>query len=141
VKLQDLKDESAAKGGLLTAGIQPALREPRFTPIIMKVNTLCGFPDDSMMVRYIYQQGWKDLEHVTTIGIGEVKDFFTVEPDGNFEAKPMLVHLRMFKAFLPFITQKRRESFFKMTEGLSSWLLKESLINTWNQISISLISQ
>jgi len=52
------------------------------------------------MVRYIDQQGWEELADVTTIGIGEVKDFFTVEPDGNFEAKPMLVHLRKFKAVL-----------------------------------------
>jgi hypothetical protein len=54
------------------------------------------------MARYIDQQGWTELEHVAMIDVKEVKDFFTVDPDGNFEAKPMMVHLRMFKAFLLF---------------------------------------
>jgi hypothetical protein len=39
------------------------------------------------------------LERVITIGVDEVKDFFTVCSDGFFQAKPLLIHLRMLKAF------------------------------------------
>jgi hypothetical protein len=50
--------------------------------------------------------GWTSLEYITLIGVKEVKYFFTVHPDGSFKAKPMIVHLRMFKAFILFYTQK-----------------------------------
>jgi hypothetical protein len=56
-----------------------------YTPVIAKKMLLCDFPINYIMVRYIDHQRWKDLSDVTTIGIGEVKDFFTVDPDGNFE--------------------------------------------------------
>jgi hypothetical protein len=86
-----------------------------YTPVISKIILMFDFPDDYIMVRYIDQQGWQSLSDVITIVTGSVKDFFTVEPDGKFEAKPMLFHLRMFKAFLLFYKRKRRESLFKMT--------------------------
>jgi hypothetical protein len=87
-----------------------------YTPVIAKIMLLCGICENSIMARYIYQQGWTELEHVAMIDVKEVKDFFTVDPDGNFEAKPMMVHLRMFKAFLLFYSRKRSESPLKITE-------------------------
>jgi hypothetical protein len=71
-----------------------------FTPVIAQIMLLCDLPMDSIMVRCIDQDGQESLSEVTTIGIGEVNDFFTVEPDGKFEAKLILLHLCMFKAFL-----------------------------------------
>jgi hypothetical protein len=46
--------------------------------IIAYIIKLCMFPEDSTMVEYIYQQGWTELIHVTTIGLYEFKDFHTV---------------------------------------------------------------
>jgi hypothetical protein len=80
------------------------------------------------MVRSIDQQGCGDF---STIGIGEVKDFFTVEPDGNFEAKQMFMNLRMFKACLQFYRQKRLESPFKMTEDKVLLITKEESNQYW----------
>jgi hypothetical protein len=57
--------------------------------IIDFIIKLCMFPEDSTMVEYIDQQGWTELIHVTTIGLDEVKDVYTVKDDGfTFEAKP-----------------------------------------------------
>jgi hypothetical protein len=77
--------------------------------LIVKIADLCGFPPDSTMIKYIWQQGWSDLEHVTTIGVDEVKDFCTYREDGTYDARPMQIHLRMFKAFLLFYKRKCRE--------------------------------
>jgi hypothetical protein len=49
------------------------------TIIIAKIISLCGFTVEPTMVRYMDQQGWTELEHVTTIGVDEVNDFFTFE--------------------------------------------------------------
>ena len=80
-----------------------------FTKVIAKIIWLCDFPEDSSMVEFIRQQNWTKLFHVTTIGIDEVKDFFTVRSDGNYEAKPMMIHLRMFKCFLLYYKRKCRD--------------------------------
>ena len=80
-----------------------------FTKVIAKIIWLCDFPEDSSMVTFIEQKKWTKLFHVTTIGIDEVKDFFTVRSDGNYEAKPMMIHLRMFKCFLLYYKRKCRD--------------------------------
>jgi hypothetical protein len=80
-----------------------------FTPVIAKIVALCGLPFYSTMVKFIEQQEWLELGHVTSIGVNEVKDFHTVRNDGNYDAKPMMIHLRMLKAFLMFYTRKCHE--------------------------------
>jgi hypothetical protein len=57
------------------------------TPMVAKIILLCDVPAGSIMVRYIDQQRRTELEHGTTIGVDEFKDFFTVHSDGFFEAK------------------------------------------------------
>jgi hypothetical protein len=101
---------------MTTAGTMPKATRVAHTPVIAKIIALCGFPADSTMVRYIDQQGWTELEHVTSVGVDEIKDFMTVRNDGSLDAKPMLIHLRMFKAFLLYYMRKRRELFTSLTE-------------------------
>jgi hypothetical protein len=79
------------------------------TLVIAKIILLCGVPDNSTMVRYIYQLDWKELEDVTTTGVDEVKDFFTVRDDGKIEAKLSQVHLRKFNAFLLYNMRKGQD--------------------------------
>jgi hypothetical protein len=67
---------------------------------------LCGFPEDSIMVEVIKQQGWTELEHVTTITFDEFKDLFLLRDVGMYLGCPMMVHTRMLKAFL--LYYKRR---------------------------------
>jgi hypothetical protein len=79
------------------------------TPVIKKIISLCDIPDDTVMVEVINQQKLTKLFHVTTIGIDEAKDFYTTRRDGNFEAKPMMIHIRMFKCLVLFYKRKSRE--------------------------------
>jgi hypothetical protein len=59
-----------------------------FSPIIKHIIELCGFSLDTAMVDYICQQQWEDLVDVTTIDIGDIKDFHVVRRNGTFNAKP-----------------------------------------------------
>jgi hypothetical protein len=96
-------------GGLLVGETINRGENYPFTLIISKIIFLCGFPADSTMVRYIGQQEWTELEDVTMIDVADVKDFYTVRDDGKFEAKPMLIHLRKFKAFLLYYMRRGRD--------------------------------
>jgi hypothetical protein len=88
------------------------------TDVIQHIIMLCGFGEDTIMVRYIDQQHWTDLFHVISIDVDEVKDFHTVRDDGiTFEAKPMLVHLRVFKAFLLYYKRRSREHPIPLSEA------------------------
>jgi hypothetical protein len=98
--------------------------EYHFTPILTKIKTICGLPDDSTMARYIFQQCWTELEHVTTIGIDEVNGFATFREDGAFEARPMMIHLCMFKAFLLYYTRKCREMSTILIEDAVIYIFK-----------------
>ena len=68
--------------------------------IINFIIDLCDFAEDSTMVKYIDQQGWTKIHHVTSIGIHEIKDFYTLKDEGLYEAKPLTMHLRLFKGFI-----------------------------------------
>jgi hypothetical protein len=52
---------------------------------------------------------WSELEDVNMICVDEVKDFYTVCDDGNFEAKPMKVHLRKVKTFCLYYIRKGQD--------------------------------
>jgi hypothetical protein len=80
-----------------------------YTPVIVKIMLLCDFPADAIMVRYIDQLGLKQLEDATTMCFDKAKDFFTVCEDGNFEPRPMLIHLCQFKALLLYFMQRGQE--------------------------------
>ena len=62
------------------------------------------------MVDYIRQQEWNELEHVTTIGVDEVKDFFITRNDKSFLAKPLSKDTRMLKGFLLYYMRKYNEA-------------------------------
>jgi hypothetical protein len=90
-------------------GVSTTDKDIIFTPVIARIVALCGLPIYSTMVKFIEQKEWSELGHVTSIGVNEVKDFYTVRNDGNYDANPMMIHLRMFKAFLMFYTRKCHE--------------------------------
>jgi hypothetical protein len=79
------------------------------SPVIEKIMLLCGFSADSTMARYIEQQQWTELHHVLTISRDEIKEFKTFRDDGSFEARPMQIHLCMFKAFLLYCQRKEHD--------------------------------
>jgi hypothetical protein len=50
--------------------------------IIQHIIDLCGFSADSLMVRYMDQQQWSELEHVVMTALDEIKDFATFRDNG-----------------------------------------------------------
>jgi hypothetical protein len=68
--------------------------------VITKIISLCGFPANSIVVRFIEQLHWTELQDGTTTGADEVKGIFTSRSNGTYNAKPMMVHPCMFKALL-----------------------------------------
>jgi hypothetical protein len=100
---------------VIDEGISTTNKEIVFTPVIAKIVALCGLPAYSTIVKFIEQQEWSELMDLNevrdfhTVPNNEVKYFHTVLNDGNYDAKPMMIHLRMFKAFLMFYTRKCHE--------------------------------
>jgi hypothetical protein len=66
-----------------------------FTKTIQHIIMLCGFPEDSIMVEVIKQQGWTELEHVPTITFDKFKDLCLLRYNGMYLGCLMLVHTRM----------------------------------------------
>jgi hypothetical protein len=110
-------------------------------PVIKNIISLCDIPDDTVMVEFINQQKWTKLFHVTTIGIDEVKDFYTTLRDGYFEAKPMMVHIRMFKCFLLFYKHKSHDRSSILTEDEVMNLQRLIFIVIADQMIVMLILQ
>ena len=77
--------------------------------VIKHIQELCGFPEDSTMVKYMTQQGWASLIDITMLSLEEIKDFATTKEDGSFEAKPMLHHQRILKGFLLWYNRLSRD--------------------------------
>jgi hypothetical protein len=81
----------------------------KFTKIIQHIIVLCGFPEDSLMVEVIKQEGWTKLEDITLIAVDEVKDLLLLRGDGMHLGFPMMVHICMFKAFLIYYKRKSHD--------------------------------
>ena len=84
-------DTGGTSGGTTggTAGTSTGGATTTRTPVIQHIIKLCGFSEDSTMVKYIDQEEWTDLAHVTTHLIDDIKDFHTIKSDGNYEASPL----------------------------------------------------
>jgi hypothetical protein len=77
---------------------------------------LCGFSEDSIMVKVIKQQGWTDLEHVTTITFDEFKNLCSLRDDGMYLGCPILLHIGTLKAFLNHYKRRSRGRTFPHNE-------------------------
>jgi hypothetical protein len=75
---------------------------------------LCGFPEDSLMVEVIKQEGWTKLEDITLIAVDEVKDLRLLREDGMHLGCLMMVHIRMFKAFLLYYKRRSRDCMYPL---------------------------
>jgi hypothetical protein len=80
-----------------------------FIKIIQHIIMLCGFPEDSLMVEVIKQERWTKLEDIILIAVDEVKDLRLLRGDGMHLRCPMMVHIRIFNAFLLYYKRRRRD--------------------------------
>jgi hypothetical protein len=75
--------------------------------IIQHIIDLCGFSADSLMVHYMDQQQWSELEHMVMTALDEIKDFATFRDNGIiYEGKPMIIHQKKLREFLLFYKWK-----------------------------------
>ena len=49
----------------------PTVGTKKYTPVIEKIMLLCGIPADSVMAKYIEQEGWTTIQHVFLVGVDE----------------------------------------------------------------------
>jgi hypothetical protein len=86
------------------------------TSVIDHIIYLCGFPDDSTMVKFIKNKLWTDLSDVISLSLDDTNDFKTV----NYVTDPLAHHVRKFRGFLVYYLRKCHE--------LSSDLDKDDVI-------------
>jgi hypothetical protein len=60
------------------------------------------------MVEVVKQQGWTELEHVTTIPFDEFKDLCLLRDNSVYLGCLILAHIRMLKAFLYYFKHRSR---------------------------------
>jgi hypothetical protein len=80
------------------------------TSVIDHIIYLCGFPDDSNMVKFIRNKGWIDLSDVTTLSLDDTNDFETV----SYKDQPLAHHVRKFRGFLLYYLRKCHELSFDL---------------------------
>jgi hypothetical protein len=78
--------------------------------VIDHIIYLCGFPDDSTMVKFIKNNGWTDLSDVTSLSLDDTNDFKTV----SYVTDPLAHHVRRFRGFLVYYLRKCRELSFDL---------------------------
>ena len=84
--------------------------------IVDHIIEICAFPDDSIMVEFIKEQGWTSLTDIVMITLDEVGEFKLLNDDGSFKAKPLLHHVRKFKGFLLYYNRMSRDKQFSINE-------------------------
>jgi hypothetical protein len=62
-------------------------------PLIAKIISLCGIPEDSTMVLFMFKKKWKELFDVLSAAYVDINAFHTVKK--NFKT----VQISMFKCF------------------------------------------
>jgi hypothetical protein len=103
------------------------IKETNRTMIIRFIMELCGFSEDSTMVKVIDQQGWSEIHHITSMDIHEVKDLHAFKDNGLYEAKPLSMHLRMLQGFILYHRRRSRDLCSQLDEyDTMSLIEKES---------------
>jgi hypothetical protein len=75
--------------------------------IIQHIIDLCGFSADSLMMHYMDQQQWYELEHVVRTALDEIKDFVTFRDKGiTYERKTYDNSSKKLRTFLLFYKRK-----------------------------------
>jgi hypothetical protein len=73
-------------------------------PLIAKIISLCGIPEDSTMVFFMFKKKWKELFDVRSADFDDINTFHMVKKDFK------RVHIRMLKCFLLFCKRKCPEN-------------------------------
>jgi hypothetical protein len=77
-------------------------------PLIAKIISLCGTPEDSTMVMFMFKKKWKELFDAD---FDDINAFHMVKKDFK------MVHIRMFKCFMLYCKRKCCENGWSLSEG------------------------
>jgi hypothetical protein len=80
-------------------------------PLIAKIISLCGLPEDSAMVMFMLKKKWKELFDVLSTDVDDINAFHTVKKDFK------LIYICMFKCFLLYYKRKYLENGRSLSEG------------------------
>jgi hypothetical protein len=75
------------------------------TSVIDNIISVCGFSDDSNMVKFIRNKGWTDLSDISKLSLDDTNDFEMV----SYKDQPLAHHARRFRGFLLYYRRKSRE--------------------------------
>jgi hypothetical protein len=81
----------------------------KLTNIIQHIMMLCGFPEDSLMVEVIKQEGWTSWRISVSSLLTRSRITGLLRGDGMHLGCSMMVHICMFKAFLLYYKRKSRD--------------------------------
>jgi hypothetical protein len=110
------------------------MRVYSFTSIIAMIKEICGVPEESAMACFIVQQSWSRLEQVTTTCVEEVMEFATFREDGSVIERPMMLNIRMFRAFLLYYMRKARGSQNTCNEAVVMQTKEDEFINYFGSV-------
>jgi hypothetical protein len=94
--------------------------------VIDHIIDLCGFPSDSIMIKYIKGEGWTDLGDVTSLSLHDVNDF-QLANDASYKGKPLAVHVRRLRGFLLYYSKKCCELSFTLDKDDVMMISKKEL--------------
>jgi hypothetical protein len=80
-------------------------------PLIAKIISLCGIPEDSTMVMFMFKMKWKELFDVLSADFDDINAFNMVKKDFK------TVYISMFKCFLLYCKRKCRDNCGSLSEG------------------------
>jgi hypothetical protein len=80
-------------------------------PVIAKIISLCGMPEDSTMVMFMFKKKWKELYDVLSADFDDINALHTVKNDFK------TVYIRMLKCFLLYYKLKCCENGGSLSEG------------------------
>jgi hypothetical protein len=80
-------------------------------PLVAKILSLCGIPENSTMVMFMFKKKWKELFDVVSADFDDINAIHMVKKDFK------TAYIRMFKCFLLFCKRKCRENGGSLSEG------------------------
>jgi hypothetical protein len=112
------KDSGASRGldnafNIIGAsiGITGTAKVAIHPPFIAKIISLCGIPEDSTIVTFMFKKKWKELFYVLSADFDYINAFHMVKKDFK------TAHIHMFTCFLLHCKRKRRENCGSLSEG------------------------
>jgi hypothetical protein len=102
------KASNVSRTSIGTTGTAEVVIHP---PLISNIISLCGIPEDSTMVLFMFKKKWKELYHILSADFDDINEFNTVKKDLK------TAYIPMFKCFLLYYKRQCPENGGSLSEG------------------------